>query len=183
MPTRKAIIGFIACLWGMAAAMLPLWGQLSSYGLGRSPTAGEIAAWDLSIGPEGKELPPGEGTALAGREVFSLRCSECHGTEGQGADKGDALVGGQGSLTRPRPAKTIGSYWPYATTIWDYVNRAMPFDRPGTLTRDQVYSVVAYLLYLNGIIGEEDVMNAATLPEVHMPNREAFVPDPRPDVD
>ena len=86
-------------------------------------------------------------------------------------------------MTSPKPLRTVGSYWPYATTIWDYVNRAMPFDRPGTLTHDQVYAVVAYLLYRNGIIGEDDVVNAATLPEVKMPNRDGFVPDPRPDLE
>jgi cytochrome c len=92
-------------------------------------------------------------------------------------------VGGEGTLTSSKPLKTVGSYWPYATTIWDYVARAMPFDRPGTLTHDQVYGLVAYLLYLNGIVDEEDVINASTLPEVKMPNRNGFVPDPRPDLE
>jgi mono/diheme cytochrome c family protein len=183
MATRKAAAGFAGCACVMIAATLLLWGQLPSYGVGRAPTAEEIDAWDVIVGPPGKELPPGEGTATAGREVFALRCAECHGMEGQGADKGAALVGGQGTLKSPQPLKTVGSYWPYATTIWDYVNRAMPFDRPGTLTHDQVYGTVAYLLYLNGIIGEDDVINATTLPEVEMPNREGFVSDPRPDVE
>ena len=183
MPTRKAAAGFAGCVYVMVAATWFLWGQLPSYDVGRPPTAEEIDAWDVIVGPEGKELPPGEGTATAGREVFELRCAECHGNEGQGADKGEALVGGQGTLTSPKPLRTVGSYWPYATTIWDYVNRAMPFDRPGTLTHDQVYAVVAYLLYRNGIIGEDDVVNAATLPEVKMPNRDGFVPDPRPDLE
>ena len=183
MPTLKAAAGWAGCVCVMISATLLLWGQLPSYGVGRAPTAEEIDAWDVIVGPEGKELPPGEGTARAGREVFSLRCAECHGTEGQGADKAEPLVGGQGTLKSPKPLKTVGSYWPYATTIWDYVNRAMPFDRPGTLTHDQVYAVVAYLLHLNGIIGEDDVINATTLPQVKMPNREGFVPDPRPDLE
>lgn len=182
MPTRKAAASFAGCVCVMAAATLLLWGQLPSYGVGRAPVAEEIDAWGIVVGPDGKELPSGEGSAAAGREVFALRCAECHGTEGQGGDKGDPLVGGEGTLTSPKPLKTVGSYWPYATTIWDYVNRAMPFDRPGTLTHDQVYAVVAYLLFLNGIIGEEDVINAATLPAVKMPNRDGFVPDPRPDL-
>ena len=182
MPTPKAAAGFAGCACVMVAATLLLWAQLPSYGVGRPPSVEEIELWDVIVGPEGKELPPGEGTAMAGREVFSLRCAECHGSEGQGADKGEALVGGEGTLTTSKPLKTVGSYWPYATTIWDYVNRAMPFDRPGILTHDQVYAVVAYLLFLNGIIGEEEVMNASSLPQVTMPNRNGFVPDPRPDL-
>ncbi len=120
---------------------------------------------------------------MSGRELFYFRCADCQDSEGQGDEKGEALVGGEGTLTSSRPLKTVGSSWPYATTIWDYVNRAMPFDRPGTLTHDQVYAVVAYLLFLNGIIGEEEVMNASSLPQVMMPNRNGFVPDPRPDVE
>ena len=183
MPMRRAILGLAGCVCVVVFASLLLGGQLPGYGVGRTPTPEEIDSWDVIVGPEGKELPPGEGTAMAGREVFSLRCAECHGTEGQGADKGEPLVGGAQTLTSPKPLKTVGSYWPYATTVWDYVSRAMPFDRPGTLTDDQVYAVVAYLLYLNGIVGEEEVINAATLPEVRMPNRDGFVADPRPDLE
>jgi len=156
-------------------------GQSPKYGVGRPPTDQEIKAWDFAIPPDGTGLPPGEGTAVEGREVFSNRCSECHGSEGQGGEKGAALVGGQGTLMDAKPLMTVGSYWPYATTFWDYVNRAMPFDRPGTLTHQQVYAVVAHILHLNGIIQERDVMNAQTLPLVRMPNREGFVPDGRPD--
>jgi len=183
MPTRKAATGLAGCVCVMVAATLLLPGQMPSYGVGRTPTMEEIDAWGVVVDPDGRELPPGEGTPTAGREVFALRCAECHGTEGQGGDKGDPLVGGEGTLTSSKPLKTVGSYWPYATTIWDYVQRAMPFDRPGTLTHDQVYEVVAYLLYLNGIIGEEDVINASTLPAIKMPNRDGFTPDPRPDLD
>ncbi len=119
---------------------------------------------------------------MEGKEVYTRRCADCHGSEGQGGDQGEALVGGEGTLDTPKPVKTVGSYWPYATTLWDYINRAMPFDSPGSLTHKQVYALVAYLLYLNGIIEEEEVIDAQTLPQVRMPNREGFVPDPRPDV-
>jgi cytochrome c len=92
------------------------------------------------------------------------------------------LSGGQGSLTSQRPQKTVGSYWPYATTLWDYINRAMPFDHPGTMTTDEIYGATAYVLYLNGIVKEQDVLNQTTLPQIKMPNREGFVVDPRPDI-
>ena len=154
--------------------------QAPTYGIGRKPTAEEIKAWDIAIGTDGKELPPGRGTVAAGKEAYTKRCVECHGADGK-SGKHDQLVGGQGTLTSTKPQKTVGSYWPYATTLWDHIHRAMPFDRPGTLTTDQVYSVTAYILYLNGIIGENEVMDAQSLPNVKMPNRNGFVPDPRPD--
>jgi len=171
----------------IAALLLVLWvtqtsfAQAPSYGVGRKPTAEEIKTWDIAIAPDGKVLPPGRGTVAAGKEVYTKRCLECHGAEGK-AGKFDVLVGGQESLRSEKPIKTIGSYWPYATTLWDHIHRAMPFDRPGTLSTDQVYDVTAYLLYLNGIIGENDVMDALSLPNVKMPNRNGFVPDPRPDI-
>jgi len=170
----------------IAAILLALWvsqtsfAQAPTYGVGRKPTAEEIKAWDISIGPDGKELPPGHGTVSGGKEVYTKRCLECHGADGK-SGKYDALVGGQDTLRSEKPVKTVGSYWPYATTLWDHIHRAMPFDRPGTLTTDQVYDLTAYLLFLNGIIGENEVMDALSLPNVKMPNRNGFVPDPRPD--
>jgi mono/diheme cytochrome c family protein len=170
----------------VAALLLVLWGaqtsfaQSPTYGVGRKPTAEEMKAWDIAIAPDGKELPPGHGTASAGKEVYTKRCLECHGSDGK-SGKYDALVGGQNSLSSEKPVKTVGSYWPYATTLWDHIHRAMPFDRPGTLSTDQVYAVTAYLLFLNGIIGENELIDAQNLPNVKMPNRNGFVPDPRPD--
>ena len=155
--------------------------QLPGYGLGRAPTEEEIKAWDTTVPPDGKGLPPGSGTAAAGRGVYTARCASCHGEKGNDG-KYEPLVGGRGTLTSAKPVKTIGSYWPYATTLWSYINRAQPFDEPGSLTHEQVYAVTAYLLHLNGIIGEADVMDARTLPAVQMPNRAGFVPDARPDV-
>jgi cytochrome c len=134
-----------------------------------------------AIAPNGAGLPEGSGTAAAGREVFAARCTKCHGEKAEG-DVGPALVGGQGTLNTTKPLKTVGSYWPYATTVWDYVNRAMPFDQPGLLKPQEVYAVVAYILNLNGIIGNDQVMDAKSLPKVRMPNRNGFVADPRPDV-
>ena len=168
-----------------SALLLMLAGALSAqspkYGVGRAPTSEEIRQWSISVAPDGTGLPEGSGTAAAGRRIFADRCARCHGTKGQGGDSG-ALAGGRGTLNSPKPLKTVGSYWPYATSVWDYVNRAMPFDRPGTLKPGEVYAVTAYLLFLNGIIGENAAMDARSLPKVEMPNRNGFVGDPRPDV-
>ena len=178
----------------LAAVASAAHAQMPKYGVGRAPTAEEVKAWDLTIPPSGEGLPPGSGTAAAGKAVFAQRCASCHGEKGEdpkyrvitGASrplnaatltpKGvDWLLGGE-------PALTIGSFWQYATTLWSYINRSQPFDEPGSLTPEQVYAATAYLLYVNGIIGEQDVMNARTLPQVKMPNRSGFVPDARPDV-
>ena len=155
--------------------------QSPKYKVGRSPTEEQIKAWSISVLPDGTGLPEGKGTAVEGRDVYDRRCSECHGNKAQGGDS-VALVGGQGTLVTPKPLKTVGSYWPYATTLWDYTNRAMPFDTPGVLTNDQLYAVVAFVLFLNEIVGENDEMNRDTLPKVQMPNRDGFVKDDRPDV-
>jgi S-disulfanyl-L-cysteine oxidoreductase SoxD len=162
--------------------------QLPTYRLGRTPTAEEVKAWDVTIPPDGKGLPAGSGTATQGESIYATRCASCHGERGQSpkydpaATRRTILVGGRGTLDTDKPVLTIGSYWPYATTLWSYINRAQPFDEPGSLTHEQVYAVTAYLLYLNGIIGESAVLDARTLPAVRMPNRDGFVPDPRPDV-
>jgi mono/diheme cytochrome c family protein len=150
-------------------------------GVGRTPTAEEVQRWDISIAPDGTGLPAGSGTAAVGADIYANRCAKCHGAKGEGRDS-VPLAGGQGTLKNPKPLRTVGSYWPHATTIWDYVNRAMPFNNPGMLTHDQVYSVTAYILFLNGIITETAVMDAHSLPKVQMPNRKGFVADPRPDV-
>jgi len=155
--------------------------QLPTYGVGRPPTAEEVKAWDLTIPSDGQGLPPGSGTAVLGKAIYTERCASCHGEQGEDP-KYSRLVGGQGTLATDKPVRTIGSFWQYATTLWSYIRRAQPFDEPGSLTPDQVYAVTAYLLYLNRIIGEQDVMDAQTLPLVKMPNRNGFVPDPRPDV-
>lgn len=166
---------FAALLAPAAAQTIP-----DRIGLGRAPSAAELAAWDIAVGPKGVELPPAEGTGARGRRIFMDKCAFCHGPTGREGPK-DVLVGGRGTVATNRPLRTVGSYWPYATTVYDYVNRAMPYNAPGTLKPDEVYSVVAYILYLNGIVGEDEPINARTLPRVRMPNREGFVGDPRPD--
>jgi cytochrome c len=181
MFTRSAlaVTGLVALV--SLATALPSPAQLPTFGMGRTPTADEVKAWDVTIPPDGKGLPPGSGTAALGKEIYTKRCASCHGEKGEDAKYG-RLVGGRGTLATDKPLLTIGSFWPYATTLWSYINRAQPLDEPGSLTPDQVYAVTAYLLHLNGIIGEQDVMDARTLPQVKMPNRDGFVPDPRPDV-
>jgi cytochrome c len=143
--------------------------------LGKAASPEEIASWDVSIGPDGAGLPPGSGTPQQGEQIYVAKCLACHGEKGAGKPN-DQLVGGQGSLEPGHtPAKTIGSFWPYATTVFDYVRRAMPLNAPKSLSDDEVYAVVAYILQLNGVIGENDKMNAQTLPAVRMPNRDGFV--------
>ena len=155
--------------------------QSARYQIGRPPTPEEIKAADTAVGPDGRELPSGSGSATRGKEIYAGHCARCHGaTAREGPDA--PLVGGIGTLNTDEPLKTVGSYWPYATTLWDYINRAMPFDRPGVLSANDVYAVTAYILFLNGIVGEGDTVDRRTLPQVRMPNREGFDRDPRPDV-
>jgi cytochrome c len=142
-------------------------------GLGVPATPAQIAGWDISIGPDGAGLPTGSGTAAAGKTVYDAKCVACHGVDGAGRPN-DVLVGGQGTLREAAPIRTIGSYWPYATTVFDYIRRAMPYVTPHTLTADETYAVTAYLLALNGVIAQDDVMDATSLPKVVMPNRANF---------
>jgi S-disulfanyl-L-cysteine oxidoreductase SoxD len=144
--------------------------------LGRQASPQEIAAWDISIGPDGAGLPPGSGNPRQGERVYAAKCVGCHGEKGSGKPN-DQLVGGIGSLAGDQPAvKTVGSFWPYATTLFDYMRRAMPLNAPKSLSDDEVYAVAAYILRLNGIIGDSEVMDARSLPLVKMPNRDGFVP-------
>ena len=151
------------------------------YGVGRSASAEEIRDANVDVAPNGAGLPAGHGTALQGRAVYRAKCAGCHGERGQGGPVYPALVGGRGTLASDQPLPTVGSYWPYATTLWDYIHRAMPYQNPGSLTSTEVYSVTAYVLFMNRIVGEHEELNDRTLPEVRMPNRNGFVPDPRPD--
>jgi mono/diheme cytochrome c family protein len=144
-------------------------------GLGRLAAPDEIASWDISIGPDGAGLPPGRGTPKQGETVYAEKCLACHGEKGAGKPN-DQLVGGRGSLSGDQaPVKTVGSFWPYATTLFDYIRRAMPLNAAKSLSDDEVYAMSAYILQLNGIIGEADAMDAQTLPQVHMPNRDGFI--------
>jgi cytochrome c len=152
-----------------AAAQAPQFGQ---------PIApADIAPWDISIGPDGAGLPSGRGTVAQGAAVYAAKCQACHGEKGAGKPN-DQLVGGSIAPDKP-PVKTVGSYWPYATTLFDYIRRAMPFQESQSLTSDETYAVSAYILNLNGIIGANDVLDAQSLPKVRMPNRDGFIPFPR----
>jgi hypothetical protein len=144
-------------------------------GVGRVATAEEIKALDISIGISGKELPPGSGTAIDGAKIFAVKCPVCHGLNGEGG-VATPLVGGQGTLTSAKPVKTIGSYWPFATTVYDYINRAMPSGQGGSLAPNEIYALTAFILYKNGIIKENDIIDAKSLPKIQMPNRNGFIP-------
>lgn len=153
----------------------------TGYGLGRTPTEEEIRAWNIDVSPTGEGLPPGQGTVKQGGQVYAAKCAACHGPTGVEGPK-DKLVGGRGTLTSQKPVRTIGSYWPYATTLYDYINRAMPFNAPQSLTPTETYSVIAWLLFQNQVIAQDAVIDAQTLPKIEMPNRNGFISDPRPDV-
>jgi S-disulfanyl-L-cysteine oxidoreductase SoxD len=142
--------------------------------LGQPATAAEIAFVDIGIPPSGAGLPTGSGDARAGAKVYAAKCQACHGDKGAGKPA-DALVGGKGTLAAANAVRTVGSYWPYATTLFDYTRRAMPLTAPRSLSNDEVYAVTAYVLHLNGIIGEDQTLDAKTLPAVKMPNRDGFV--------
>lgn len=164
------------------AAFAPAGAEPQHYGLGRTPTSAEIAAWSIDARADGRGLPPGRGGVDQGASVYNEHCAMCHGDNGQGG-QAPALAGGIGTLTMAHPVTTVGSYWPYATTLFDYIRRAMPFNAPQSLTNDQVYAVSAFILWLNGIVPRQTELNAEDLPKVAMPNRHGFTsPDPRPDV-
>jgi S-disulfanyl-L-cysteine oxidoreductase SoxD len=153
-----------------------------SLGIGRAAMPAEIAGWDIDVRADGQGLPPGQGSVREGQKLFAATCAVCHGAEGEGKPA-DRLVGGFGTLATSKPLRTVGSYWPYSSTLFDYVRRAMPFDSPQSLTADQVYAISAYILYLNNIVTEDTVLDATSLPKVEMPNRNGFTRlDPRPDV-
>lgn len=175
MRTRNRLALGAAML--IAATSTPAFTQTAQFGQPISPA--DVTPWDIEITPSGAGLPPGRGTVAQGEAVYAAKCQACHGEKGAGQPN-DRLVGGKGSLAAGQaPVKTVGSYWPYATTLFDYIRRAMPWPAPKSLTNDEVYAVSAYILNLNGIIGPNDVMDAQTLPKVAMPNKDGFVVFPR----
>ena len=182
MRTSSRLLAFALIAFGAT-----LGAQSPTYHLGRAPTPDEVRAWDIAISPDGHELPPGHGTAKEGRDLFIERgCVQCHGRNGEGG-KAPTLIVMKGMPTAPgrMPGMDMGIQAPglmavsapYATVMWDYINRAMPASNPGSLKPDEVYALVAYIYYENGIIKENDVMDQNTLPKVVMPNRHGFVPD------
>ena len=169
MSTHK----FSDCAAAVALVCLASVAVADGPGLGKPMTAAELAAWDINILPDGRGLPPGSGAPAQGARIYAEKCVACHGESGKGGPN-SALVGGT-PLTSMETVKTIANFWPYATTIFDYVRRAMPWQQPKTLTNDEVYALTAYLLALNKLIGENDAVNAETLPRVRMPNRDGFI--------
>jgi S-disulfanyl-L-cysteine oxidoreductase SoxD len=162
-------------LVALALGFAPEAAFAQSPNLGRLAASEDLAAWDISIGPDGAGLPPGSGTPEQGETIYIAKCLTCHGEKGAGKPN-DPLAGGRGTLAGDQaPVKTVGSFWPYATTLFDYVRRAMPLNQSKSLSDDEVYAVVAYVLRLNGIIDENERMNAQTLPKVRMPNADGFV--------
>jgi mono/diheme cytochrome c family protein len=169
MYTRK--LATVAVLLALGAcAAVPAGGP----NLGKPVTLEEIAAWDTSVMPDGTGLPAGTGTAAQGAKIYAQKCMACHGENGKGGTASAVIA--KGPITSINGGeKTIGNFWPYSTTLYDYIRRAMPWQQPKTLTSDEVYALTAYLLVLNKVIGENDAMNATTLPQVRMPNRDGFI--------
>jgi len=176
----RGVIGAVGVLVCASAAFA---GERGPFGYGRAPTTAEIAGWDIDArGDDGAGLPPGKGDVARGTDVFAEQCAACHGTFGEGEGRFPKLVGGKGTLTGDRPEPTVGSYWPFAVTLWDYINRAMPMPSPHTLPTDDVYALTAYILSLNDIVPDNFVADKDSLPKVKMPNHDSFSwTDPRPD--
>ncbi|OWT64071.1 c-type cytochrome [Candidimonas nitroreducens] len=181
LPLSRRLLCGLAGVLPAAAVLAASPAQPHQYGLGHAATPQQVAGWYIDIAPDGKNLPAGSGTVLQGKKIFDSSCAACHGAKGEGG-MGDRLQGGQGTLANAKPIKTVGSYWPYATTLYDYIRRAMPMTAPQSLSNDQVYAVSAYVLYLNGLVKEDSTLDAKSLMAVKMPNRDGFISDPRPDV-
>jgi len=166
--------------FGCLAAVLLTMAAAPQYGIGRVPTDAEINAWNIDVSPDGAGLPPGRGSVEQGAHIFAARCAACHGADGAAGNGAPIakLVGGMGTLASAKPVKTVGSYWPYATTLYDYIHRAMPLGNAQSLAPDEVYAVTAYVLNLNGIVPAGTVLDAASLAAVKMPNRHGFFPTP-----
>lgn len=167
-----------ALVWLLGAPVM----AAGNYGIGSPVDTATVAGWDIDVRPDGMGLPQGSGSAEQGEALYETLCASCHGAFGEGEGRWPALAGGEDTLTDARPEKTVGSYWPYATTLWDYIHRAMPFTAPQSLTADQTYALTAYVLALNDIIDEDEVLNQDNLATIEMPNRDGFTSDPRPDV-
>src|SRR5579864_1801368 len=171
MSKRAVILGAAASL----AANVAFAANVAPPKLGRPATPDEIAKASISIPPDGEGLPAGSGSVAQGVQVFAAKCAVCHGANAQGTPSGDRLVGGIGTLNTPNPAKTVSSYWPYATTLFDYIRRAMPLPNPQSLQNDEAYALVAYILSIDNIVPKDAVLDAQSLPKVQMQNRNGFV--------
>ncbi|PHS15650.1 MAG: cytochrome C [Kangiella sp.] len=152
-----------------------------SFQMGDHAAQEVIAGWDIDIRPDGMGLPPGSGSVEDGEEMYEEKCASCHGSFGEGEGSWPKLAGGEGTLTDARPTKSVGSYWPYASTLWDYIHRAMPFPAPQSLEDDEVYAITAYVLYLNEIVEDDFVLTKENFATIKMPNQDSFYVDDRPD--
>jgi cytochrome c len=187
--TRAVLLAAVLAALGLAPSLARAQGYPGTFDFGATATQQEIAAVAIAVAPDGKGLPAGKGGYAAGKTVYEQACAACHGADLKGVagipnmPTGPALrlSGGRGTLNTPNPVMTVESYWPHATTLFDYVRRAMPFQAPGSLTADEVYAVVAYILGEGNVIDRSIVLDAQTLPQVRMPNRDGFIPDPRPE--
>ena len=168
----------LAALPGAALLAAPALAEGPS--LGRPALPEEIAAWDVAVLPDGRGLPPGSGDVATGEEVFAEKCASCHGEFAEGLGSWPVLAGGAGSLSDPRPVKTIGSYWPWLSGVWDYIHRSMPFGAAQTVTPDEVYAITAFLLYSNGLVEDDFTLSDANFTTIHLPNEKGFYPDDRP---
>lgn len=168
---------------GAAMAIVAGPAAAEKLGLGRPALPEEIAAWDVAVMPDGRGLRPGSGDVATGEEVFAEKCASCHGEFAEGLDSWPVLAGGAGSLKDPRPVKTVGSYWPHLSTAWDYVHRSMPFGEAQTVTVDETYAIVAFLLYSNGLVEDDFVLSDENFAEIKLPNADGFYVDDRASVE
>ena len=183
---RDHVFGAIATTAVLSVVLAPVAAEAQTakqqrkIGIGREATPEEVRGWDIAVRPDGRGLPPGRGTAAQGEVIFQAQCASCHGEFGEGRDRWPVLAGGRGSLAHDRPDKTIGSYWPYASTVFDYIKRAMPFGNAQSMSNDELYAVTAYLLQLNDVIADPKFeLNQTTLPAIKMPNAAGFYDDDR----
>jgi cytochrome c len=177
MPVSHAASAMLLA-WLVAGASAAVAGD--DFGIGRLASPGEIAGWNIDIAPDGTGLPPGRGSVQEGEAIFAGKCASCHGGHGEGKPM-DRLAGGAGTIGTAKPVKTVGSFWPYATTLFDFVRRAMPFNAPQSLSPSEVYAVSAYVLFLNQLVPGDAILDASSLPGVAMPNRNSFVSGYKPD--
>ena len=174
-----SLIGLTACLMTVVFSVYAA-DKTGHYGIGNTATAEEIAGWDIDIRPDGMGLPEGSGSVEDGEMMYEEKCASCHGSFGEGVGRYPILAGGEGTLTNDRPEKTVGSYWPYASTLWDYIHRAMPFMQPQSLSDEEVYAITAYVLYLNDLIEYDFELTQSNLATIEMPNKDGFFLDDRP---
>jgi len=179
--SRSAKLVYGAVVLTAALAALPALAKVGEYGIGKPATPEEIAGWDIDIRPDGMGLPPGSGSVEDGEMLYEEKCASCHGSFGEGVGRYPVLAGGEGTLADERPDRTVGSYWPYASTLWDYIHRAMPFPQPQSLSDDEVYAITAYVLNLNDIVDDDFVLTQDNLASIEMPNKDGFFFDDRPD--